>query len=255
VSTDPEPTSTDSGITVTQTGTQPSAAVSGLSPGIEYFVSVVTTTIAGPGDAAPLTFFAGEPSSLTFSHTDLHLTYGQKLTLSGHLGSGSKSLPNQPVILHAKVGTAAAHALKTVLTDASGNYSYTFVPPHSASYFASFAGATASATAPVVDPTQSTSVAGTVAQAVTLKGAAVHHFKWLQLTGTVGPSAAGRTVVIYNRKHGHLKKYATAKLTSKSTYKVVLKHVKSGRYQLVAKISATSVNLAGTSRKLPVLKP
>jgi len=52
VSADPHPTSTDSDITVTHSATDTHATVSALHPGTEYYVAVVTTTIAGPGDPA-----------------------------------------------------------------------------------------------------------------------------------------------------------------------------------------------------------
>jgi hypothetical protein len=256
VSTSSTATSTGSGITVTHTGTSATATVTGLKSGTKYYMTVTATNGNGPGVPNQKTFFTSEPSFLTLSHTAARLPYGGVLTLSGNLSTtGDAPLALQPISLYSKVGSQTSKLLKTVKTTADGNYDYSFKPKHNATYVAFYPGAKGTTSSPAIEPVRSKSFGGTVGQRINLVGTPKHHGLWLLLSGKVAPNASGRTVVIYRKVHHHLKKYATAKVSARSTYKLLLKHLKSGRYVLFAAIKATALNTAGKSQKLTVTRP
>jgi hypothetical protein len=257
VSTSSTATTTDAGIKVTHTPSAATATVSGLKQATKYYVTVTPTSSDGPGTrSAPYSFFTSEPSFLTFSHTLASLQYGMVLTLSGNLSTTDNApLALQPIKLYSKIGSGAATVLKIVKTTADGNYEYSFKPRHNASYVAYFPGAAGTSDSPAIGASIGKVFKGTVGQRITLKGTAKHNGQWLQLSGKVAPNEAGRKVTIYQKVHGNLHKFATAKLSPKSTYKKTFKHLGSGRYALYAIIKPTALNTRGKSPKLTVTRP
>ena len=251
---------TDTGITVNQTGTTPSATVTGLTGATKYFVTVAAKAGTASGVPATVAFFTPHPTSLTLATTRKHIKAGKQLTLIGRLthkvGSASSGLRSQKVLLFAKIGNSRQPVkLATAKTDGSGKYRYAFKPTRTATYIAVFLGTKSTSS------TSGDALTFAVARAVAVKPTIVlrGHFKkhaggsWLVLKGKVKPNQTGRKVIIERIVKGGVKKLGTAKLKGKSKrvsrFKLVEKHLPSGTYRLRARIKATPTNTAAHSKR------
>jgi hypothetical protein len=250
-------TKVDAGITVTQTGTTPSATVTGLEGGTKYFVSVAATSAGGPGAGASTSFLTPYASTLTLVANPGSTTVGNSITLSGQLetivGSTHTPLASTSVAIYYKNGDAAkASKLTTVTTDASGDYTHTFSPTRSAAYVAYYPGAAGTATTPGNSSAFSNAGSATVAPIVTLTGKISRHGKTfkLRLRGTVTPNEHGHKIHIYRFIKGVPHKFGVVRLTGHSTYKFVAKGLPGGTYHLQARIGPHAGNLRAKSDKL-----
>ncbi|MBV9487927.1 MAG: fibronectin type III domain-containing protein [Frankiaceae bacterium] len=260
VSTDQTATETDAGVTVTHSSpTATAAASSGLTAATKYYATVTGTSASGAGTPTQISFFTKQASALTIGRAPAGTTYPGTLTLSGNLALGADGsgdgIAGATVGLYAKDAGAKKYTkLTTVTTDGDGNYSYAFKPTRGAAYVATYAGTDSTDATPGIDAATSGVTSATVTQRITLKGKAVHHTRWLQLKGKVGPKQAGRRVVIYDVVGSKPKKFTRVTLNSKSRYKLVAKHVKVGHHSFVAKIKKTAGLEAATSDPVDVTK-
>jgi hypothetical protein len=249
----------DTGITVHQTGTTPSATVTGLTAATKYFVTVAAKAGSASGVPATAAFFTPHPTRLTLATTRKHIKVGKQLTLIGQLthkvGSASSGLRAQKVLLFAKIGKSRQPVkLATAKTDGSGKYRYAFKPTRTATYIAVFLGTKSTSS------TSGDSLTFAVARPVAVKPTIVlrGHFKkhaggsWLVLKGKVRPNQTGRKVIIERIVKGGVKKLGTAKLKGKSKrlskFTLVEKHLPSGTYRVRARIKATPSNTAAHSK-------
>jgi hypothetical protein len=204
-----------------------------LTNGTTYDVSVVANNAAGSSPAAT---GAGTPHfavRLSIADSARHVVDGRKVTLSGALTrSDGQPVAGVPVVVLRTLDGKSARTFTTLTTDASGRWTATFAPAAS--------GKVRTTVAPrvrIASPANKS--AGSAATVLTV-------------TGRVAPNKAGRVVTLYYvTSKGRLVKVATAKLSSRSTYRLTAR-LKRGTWHLRVVIAATPGNTAGRSVTLTV---
>jgi hypothetical protein len=252
-------TATDSGITVTQTGTTPSASVAGLTAGTKYYVTVAAKSADGNGPASVVNFTTPNATKLTLSATPAKPVGGEAITLAGQLrkdGTTTAPLAGKTVGVFAKFAGASKYVLvgKGMTTAADGTYSEQYTPTKGGVYLAVFFGDAGSGGAPGDSVAVSNAVTEVPQPVLTLTGTGKAHGKHftMHVKGKATPTEAGKKVVVYRTVHGTQTKFGKAQLSSKGKYSFVKKHLSAGVYKLRATLKSHFGNAPAFSTKFTI---
>lgn len=252
-------TATDSGVTVTQSGTTASASVAGLTPGTKYFVTVTPKSASGNGASANTSMLMPNDTSLTLDLTPANVVGQESVTAGGSLdkvtATGKSGLADKKVGIYVRyTGIAKGQLLKSVTTDANGEYAYSFTPKRGGLYAAVFLGDKGTSTTSGNSLAVSNAVTQTVTPTLTFSASGKAHGKHftLKAKGKVSPAESSKKVIVYRTVKGAAQKLGAAHVTGSGAYKLVKKHLGRGTYHLQAKIKAHNGLQPASSNKFTV---
>lgn len=169
-------------------------------------------------------------TSLTLSPSGQALDYQQRLTLRGTLRAEGSSYPegSRTVYLERRPSGGSFARFATVQTDASGDYSYSYVPSRNYSYRAVSAGKTGEAKP---STSETASVGVRVAVKHTTSTTTLKLGKAKTISGSVAPAHAGKKVeVTISKKGAGVVKTLTPRLSSTSKFATSFKPKQKGTY-------------------------
>jgi titin len=236
----------------TPDGTTTSTTVPGLTNGTAYSLHVVARNAAG--DSAPSSTAVVTPkyvSSVSIATSKPSVSYGTKITVSGHLQrSNHSALAGRSVLLYRIPDSGKTVHIATLKTTSTGRWSYAYAPTIDGRYYARFLGDTADAA--VTSVQVRTNVAAVVAVTSPANNSASSTATPLAVKGSVTPNKSGATVTLYwVDGSGGSHKLATTTLTNASTYAFSVKLGK-GTWHLRVVIGNTTNNIGARSRVVTV---
>lgn len=187
--------------------------------------SGVTPTSVTPPPVPVLTLGTATPT----------VTFGRQAKLTGKLTQGTAPLGGKLVNLFQQPqGQATLAALAGPTTDATGTYSALVKPTKRTTYKVTYPEASS-------QPTATVSVKHLVTLALKKKG------RLVTLSGRLGPSHRGRTIVIQQRKGTRWVTFAKVKTSKKSLFKVAKRLKRKTKYSFRARTAKDTDHLAGLS--------
>jgi hypothetical protein len=255
VSTDPNATQTDAGVTVSGHGTSTGATVTGLTPGTVYHVSVTATDSAGTSPPSKTTFATPYPTAISMNVSAPVVVYGHSVTFNGLVdrttSTSIQSISHATVYILVRHGKKKARVFRQLTTNSNGAYHVTFTPTSNATYAALYAGRAGTATSPGDSAALSILATVGVAPKITITSASKksYHLGAFTVTGKVAPGSRGKRVYLATVDPlGNHKKiaYVTVGKGSKFRFHEALLR-KKGTYHLQVLIAAHGQLSAGHS--------
>jgi methionine-rich copper-binding protein CopC len=222
-------------------------AVTGLITGDTYqFALCATNAVSGPCNTATLTAIPRNATVLSALISRSTISYGTRITLSGKLTSKSSGAPlaSEAVTITPRFDNGSHGTAIHTTTSSSGAWSISMTPSKDALYGVAFAGDKVNAPA-------AASVRSFVRERVTIgvRSRSSSHTTSVTISGSAGPSQAGRVIYIYEHTSRGNRLVGRARLSSRSTY--ALSHLFSrGTHTVFAEFFAQNGNATGVSHSV-----